>query len=152
MKLCQGQQPKSALKVPSDSCPVHESMGVLGRKWALIVIRNIAFYHKQSFNEMVRFTPGLSRRVLALRLKELQKGAFIEIIERKESSVKWGLTQKGRDVLPVLMTLAEFGIKWHADSVFSDGEARSLRDVFDDEFIQKHMESPSYRVVLRDQV
>jgi DNA-binding HxlR family transcriptional regulator len=114
-----------------------------------MVIRNIAFYRKQRFNEMVRFTPGLSRRVLALRLKELQEEGFIEVVERKENSLKWGLTPKGKDVLPVLMTLAQFGIKWHADSVFSDGEARSLSEVFDDQFILKYMENPAYSVVVK---
>jgi DNA-binding HxlR family transcriptional regulator len=147
MKWRQDLQPKSALKIHFESCPVLDSMDVLGRKWALIVIRNIAFYRKQRFNEMINFTPGLSRRVLALRLKELQEEGFIEVVERRRNSVKWGLTSKGIDVLPVLMTLAQFGIKWHADSVFSDKAPRSLGEVFEDQFIMKYLESPAYRVV-----
>ncbi|MDE1854072.1 MAG: helix-turn-helix transcriptional regulator [Thaumarchaeota archaeon] len=150
MKWRQDLQPGTALKVSFESCPVLESMGVLGRKWALIVIRNIAFYHKQRFNDMIRFTPGLSRRTLALRLKELQKEGLIEVVERRRNSLKWGLTPKGRDVLPVLMTLAQFGVKWHADAVFSDKTSRSLRDVFTDAFIQRYMESPAYSVVLKN--
>jgi len=41
---------------------VKASRDVLGRKWALLVLRNIGLYRTQRFNEMARITPGLTKR------------------------------------------------------------------------------------------
>ncbi len=53
-------------------CPVREGLGTLGRKWALLVLRNIGFYRIQRFNDMLNSTPGMTQRALAMRLKELK--------------------------------------------------------------------------------
>lgn len=124
------------LKVEFAGCPVKASLDVLGRKWALLVLRNIELYRAERFNEMLRITPGLTKRVLAMRLKELERGGFIHAIERRPRYTRWGLTEKGKDALPILMTLVHFGSKWYADEVFLDGRPRSLRDVFDLEYIR----------------
>lgn len=127
------------LKVEFENCPVQASLGTLGRKWALLVLRNIGLYRKQRFNEMLNFTPGLTQRVLAMRLRELQRDGFIKVVERGRNHSKWDLTEKGKDVLPALMMLVQFGSKWHADRVFSDGKPRKLEDVFDEWYIRKIM-------------
>ncbi len=127
------------LKVKFNGCPVQASLGVLGRKWSLLIIRNIGLYDKHRFNDMIRITPGLTRRLLSIRLKELEKEGFIEVVEREVNYSKWELTDKGKDVLPVLMTLVQLGSKWYADSVFEDSVPRSLDEVFDESYIRKIM-------------
>src|ERR1022692_3296318 len=112
------------LKVDLAGCPVQASMGPLGRKWALLVLRNIAVYRMQRFNEMLKATPGLGSRVLAMRLRELERDGFIEAVDHGRRYSKWELTEKGKDVLPVLMSLVQFGSKWYAGEVFSDRRPR----------------------------
>ncbi|MGA7924093.1 MAG: helix-turn-helix domain-containing protein [Thermoplasmata archaeon] len=135
------QQPDRApppeLRVSFAGCPVKASLDVLGRKWALLILRDIGLYRVQRFNEMLRITPGLSKRVLAMRLKELAHGGFIRAEERGRSYTKWGLTEKGEDALPILMALVHFGSKWYAEEVFADRRARSLSDVFEAAYIRK---------------
>jgi DNA-binding HxlR family transcriptional regulator len=118
-------------------CPVKASLDVLGRKWALLVLRNIGLYRTQRFNEMLRITPGLTKRVLAMRLRELEQGGFIRAEERGKNYTRWGLTEKGEDALPILMTLVQFGSKWYADEVFADRTPRTLAEVFDPVYIRK---------------
>lgn len=125
------------LTVEFVSCPVKASLNVLGRKWALLVLRNIGLYRAQRFNEMLRITPGLTKRILAMRLKELERGGFIRAVERVRHRTKWGLTEKGEDALPILMTLVHFGSKWYAKEVFADGRARALSDVFERSYIRE---------------
>ena len=134
-----GNSLPSELKVEFESCPVQTSLGVLGHKWALLIIRNIALYRKQRFNEMLKITPGLTRRVLSMRLKELKREGYIEIVERGKNYSKWDLTEKGRDVLPVLMSLVYLGSKWYPDAVFSDAIARSLQEIFPEYYIRETM-------------
>jgi DNA-binding HxlR family transcriptional regulator len=118
-------------------CPVKASLDVLGRKWALLVLRNIGLYRKQRFNEMLRITPGLTKRILAMRLRELASGGFIRPVERGPNFTRWDLTEKGEDALPILMALVHFGSKWYADEVFVDRQPRALSDVFERSYIRK---------------
>lgn len=130
--------PRSHLKkVEFVSCPVQESLGTLGRKWAFLILRNIGFFDKHRFNEMLRVTPGLTKRVLAMRLRELERDGFIEVIENGKNYSRWELTEKGQDTLPILMSLARFGSKWYADRVFSDQRPRALKEVFEESFVRE---------------
>jgi DNA-binding HxlR family transcriptional regulator len=133
------------LLTPFTGCPVKASLDVLGRKWALLILRNIELYRAQRFNEMLRITPGMTKRVLATRLKELERGGFIHAIEKGHNYTRWGLTQKGRDALPILLALVHFGSKWYANHVFADRRARSLSEVFETSYIQKILQELSVR-------
>jgi DNA-binding HxlR family transcriptional regulator len=135
----QDRPKRGQLKVEFESCPVQASLGTLGRKWALLVLRNIGLYHAQRFNEMLKVTPGLTKRVLSMRLRELEHEGFIEITKTERNYKKWDLTEKGNDVLPILMAFVQFGSKWYAEQVFSDKKPRALKDVFDESYIQKIM-------------
>ena len=88
---------------------------------------------------MLKVTLGLTKRVLSMRLKELERGGFIEVGEKGLNYSKWYLTQRGRDTLPVLMALVQFGSKHYADHVFEDRKPRALNDIFDESYIQKIM-------------
>ena len=68
-----------------------------------------------------------------MRLKELEKEGFIQCIEKEKPPmvvVRWALTEKGRDILPILLQYTAFGSKWHADVVFEDKTPRKLNEVF----------------------
>lgn len=127
------------LIVDFQNCPVQASLGILGRKWALLILRNIGLYRARRFCEMLRVTPGLTRRVLSIRLKELEEEGFIKSVERGSAYSVWDLTDKGRDALPVLMALVQFGSKWYAERVFSDKIPRALNEVFVESYITEIM-------------
>jgi DNA-binding HxlR family transcriptional regulator len=67
-----------------------------------------------------------------MRLKELEKEGYIECFEKKKSpvTVRWRLTQKGKDTMPILMQLTAFGSKWYSDIVFEDKKPRKLNEIF----------------------
>ena len=97
-------------------------MGVFGRKWTTLILRDIGFRKIDRFNNLIESVPGLTPRVLSMRLKELEKDGIIQKIEDETSPtvVRWTLTEKGTDALPILMRLMAFGSKWYADEVFED--------------------------------
>jgi DNA-binding HxlR family transcriptional regulator len=114
-------------------CPIKASLGVLGKKWTLLVLRDIGILGIDRFNRILDSTPGLTPRVLSMRLKELEKEGFIQCIEKEKPPmvvVRWALTEKGRDILPILFEYTAFGSKWHADVVFEDKTPRKLNEVF----------------------
>ncbi|MCI4337450.1 MAG: helix-turn-helix transcriptional regulator [Thermoplasmata archaeon] len=117
--------------------PIQETLGVLGRKWAFLVLMKIALGQAQRFNELRRSTPGMSKRILAMRLRELERAEFIVRVEQSRSHTRWGLTQKGADVMPVLLTLIHFGSKWRIDPLGEGGGAAQLDSRFDVRFVRK---------------
>ena len=116
-------------------CPIKSSLGVLGKKWAMLVLRDIGILGVDRFNLLLDSIAGLTPRVLSMRLKELQKEGFIEYIEKAKSPtiVRWTLTEKGRDALPILLQFTAFGSKWHADVVFEDKIPRTPDELFQPE-------------------
>ena len=113
-------------------CPIRASLGILGKKWTLLVLRDIGILGIDRFNRILDSLPGLTPRVLSMRLRELEKEGFIECIEKEKSPmvVRWTLTEKGKDILPILLQYTAFGSKWHADVVFEDKTPRKLNEMF----------------------
>jgi DNA-binding HxlR family transcriptional regulator len=113
-------------------CPIKTSLGVLGKKWAMLVLRDIGLLGVDRFNRLLDSIPGLTPRVLSMRLKELEKEGFIKCVENGKSPmiVRWKLTEKGRDVLPILLQFTAFGSKWYSDVVFEDKNPRKPDELF----------------------
>jgi DNA-binding HxlR family transcriptional regulator len=113
-------------------CPIRTSLGVLGKKWTLLIIRDIGFLKINRFNRLLESIQGLTPRVLSIRLKELEKEGFIECSEEKKLPmvVQWKLTEKGKDTMPILMQLTAFGSKWYSDVIFEDKRPRKLKEIF----------------------
>lgn len=98
----------------------------------MLVLRDIGILGVDRFNRLLDSIPGLTPRVLSIRLKELEKEGLIECIEKGKSPmiVRWTLTEKGRDSLPILLQFTAFGSKWHADVVFEDKTPRTPDELF----------------------
>ena len=111
--------------------PLQSSLGVLGRKWALLILMNIALGRAQRFNELRRRSPGMSKRILAIRLRELEESQYIARAEQRRAYIRWQLTPKGADVLPVLLTLIHFASKWRGAGDDAEGAALSLGKEFE---------------------
>jgi DNA-binding HxlR family transcriptional regulator len=120
--------------LPDDAlgCPIRASMGVLGRKWALIILRDIAFRPNPTFGYLLQRTQGLTPRVLTNRLRELRQAELIEKIAdaHDERKVHYRLTPRGKDVVPILMALSAFGLKHLTASAGTRGLPRTLEATF----------------------
>lgn len=125
------------VKIDFVSCPVQASLKVLGREWAFLVLTSIALFRAQRFNDMIRAMPGLSKRLLTMRLSELEREGYIVRAETRRGYVRWELTEKGADVVPILLTLVKFGARWYADEIFADRTPRGLGEIFDEPFIRR---------------
>jgi DNA-binding HxlR family transcriptional regulator len=114
------------------SCPIRTSLGVLGKKWTLLILRDIAFLKINRFNQILRSVPGLTPRVLTIRLKELREYGIIEpiVVQRRPKLVLWRLTRKGEGTIPILMSFISFGATWYPQEVFEDGKPRSAEELF----------------------
>ena len=51
--------------------------------------------------------------------------------------VRWNLTDKGWDTLPILMSYVAFGSKWYAPQVFEDKKPREMNEIY----LQKNLKN-----------
>ena len=59
------------------NCPIRTSLGILGKKWTILIIRDIGVRKINRFNRILESIPGLTPRVLSMRLQELEKEGLI---------------------------------------------------------------------------
>lgn len=95
-------------------CSVARTLEVVGEKWALVAVRE-AFLGNRRFEEMVRRI-GAPRDTLAARLRTLVGAGILE--RRKYSEhpdrFEYHLTQAGRELYPVILTLMTWGDRYLA--------------------------------------
>ena len=94
-------------------CPVEKTMALLGTKTAMLIMRE-AFYGTTRFDDFARRTK-ITDAIVAARLKELTDiGLFVKQPYRepgKRSRHEYLLTEKGRDLVPVVFALMQWGNK-----------------------------------------
>lgn len=89
---------------------IGDALYAIGGKWKLRII--IALMHgKSRFNELQRMIEGISSKVLAADLKELEMNGFIERNVHAETPVvvEYELTDYATSLKPILQALAEWG-------------------------------------------
>jgi DNA-binding HxlR family transcriptional regulator len=99
-------------------CPVGMDLAALGKKWTFHILMDIGMMHTDRFNQILRSLPGLTPRVLIMRLNELQDCGLIQAITIQERPrlVRWELTEKGRDTVPILEGYTSYVTKWHPNA------------------------------------
>ena len=90
-------------------CSIARTLEVVGEKWALLAVREV-FLGVRRFDEMVART-GAPRDTLANRLRTL---VAYGVLERRRYSDRpprdeYVLTDVGRDLYPVILTLKQWG-------------------------------------------
>jgi DNA-binding HxlR family transcriptional regulator len=117
-------------------CPVETSLNTLGKKWAMLIIRDIGVYGIDRFNGLLKSLSGIPSKVLATRLKQLEGDGFLSRTVEKNVPpriVRWSLTEKGLDAARVGMMMAALGCKWNADKVFDDKRPRKMHEIYNRE-------------------
>ena len=128
-------KPERFLTVRFDRCPVALSLGVLGRKWSLLILRDIGAYKIDRFNRLLRSLPGLPAKVLTTRLRELESIGLIRKTEvrRAPKLVRWELTAQGRDLIPVLMMITAYQSKWNPELLHPGRPSMRVHEMYDAE-------------------
>jgi len=113
----------------SKQCPVGIDLATLGRKWTVHILRSIGVLHVDRFNQILRSLPGLTSRVLIMRLKELEESGLITpiIVREKPRLVRWTLTKKGEDAVPIVESYFSFTEKWHPNATLKNHLTGSLK-------------------------
>ncbi len=94
-------------------CPVAEAAKLLGDKWTLILLRDLAAGSRR-FKDLERSVETISPTMLAARLRELERQRLVTRLCFSEipPRVEYTLTEKGAEALPIIAALRTYGARW----------------------------------------
>jgi DNA-binding HxlR family transcriptional regulator len=102
------------------TCPIAYGFKILGKRWTIEIVREL-LYGRTRFNELLRNVPGISPRMLSLRLRELETNKLVRrnVDARVPVGIEYTLTNGGRDVIPIMYATAKFSMKNFPEHLFS---------------------------------
>lgn len=101
--------------IHQQQCSVARSLSEIGDRWTMLLVRD-AIMGARRFEEYLERS-GASRNIVADRLSRLCEAGILESrrYQEKPDRFEYRLTDKGKDLYPVLMSLLAWGDKWLAD-------------------------------------
>lgn len=93
-------------------CPVARTARLIGRKWMLLILRDLAGGTKR-FSELQK-SLGISPRTLSSRLRELEEVGVVARYYHAEvpPRVEYSLTEMGRGLIPIIEDMRVYGEVW----------------------------------------
>ena len=96
--------------IGEQTCSIARSLAILGDRWTMLLLRN-AFLGTRRFDDFQQQL-GVTRHVLADRLKRLVDVGVLRKEAYQANRQEYRLTEMGRDLYPVVISLATWGDKW----------------------------------------
>ncbi|WP_129793606.1 helix-turn-helix domain-containing protein [Sphingosinicella sp. CPCC 101087] len=93
-------------------CSIAAALEAVGERWSFLILRG-AFNGLHHFEEF-QTTLGIARNILSNRLVRLVENEIMERVPDPSDrrKVSYRLTEKGQDLLPVLLSLRQWGERW----------------------------------------
>jgi DNA-binding HxlR family transcriptional regulator len=91
-------------------CALARALDVIGERWTVLIVRELLAGPRR-YTDLHADLPGVSTDVLAARLKEMEGDGLIthRRLARPAAAAVYELTPRGRDLLPALTALADWG-------------------------------------------
>ena len=95
-----------------DNCPAARTLDVIGERWSLLIVRE-ALSGARRFDEFRERLP-ISENTLSRRLSELVERQILDRHPYQTNPTRFAyrLTDRGRDLVGILASLAEWGERW----------------------------------------
>ncbi len=106
-------------------CPISIALEILGDAWSLLIVRDLMFKERQTYNDFLLGGEGIASNILADRLRKLADAGIVE--KRRDRSdarrFVYRLSDKGIDLAPVLVEL----VIWSARHEVTDAPPSVVR-------------------------
>lgn len=99
-------------KAPRSACPVARSLELIGDRWTLLIVRDLAC-GKSHFKELCESPERIATNILAARLERLIGHGLVETYPSacRPGRDAYRLTPKGRSLAPVLDAIVAWGLQ-----------------------------------------
>jgi DNA-binding HxlR family transcriptional regulator len=100
--------------IRKSDCPINFALEIFGDKWTFLIVRDLMFKGKHSYGEFLMSEEKIATNILANRLALLESH---EIVSKSndpshKQKVIYRLTQKGIDLIPILVEMIVWSAKY----------------------------------------
>ena len=95
-------------------CPVSYALDFFGDKWTFLIIRDLV-EGKKFYKDFLNSKEGIATNILSDRLKKLESNGLVvsQVYEKLKTKKEYSLTEKGKDLIPVLIEMILWSDKHH---------------------------------------
>jgi DNA-binding HxlR family transcriptional regulator len=95
------------------TCPIARTLEIIGDRWTILILRDLLLKGQRKFLDFELSLTGISPNTLSARLKILEEAGLIQrrFYEQHPPRAEYLLTDKGRELVPVLRALRAWGEK-----------------------------------------
>lgn len=99
-------------------CPINFVLETFGDRWTLLIVRDLMFKGKKTFKEFRASDEKIATNILSDRLKRLESHGIVKktIAPDNRSSLIYSLTEKGKDLIPVMLEITAWSARHDAKS------------------------------------
>lgn len=111
-------------------CPISIMLEALGDPWSLLIVRDLMFYGRKTFNEFLNSGEKIATNILADRLQRLESSGIVAK-QRDSTDARryvYRLTEKGIDLTPLLVEM----ILWSARHEKTAAPPKVIRKILSD--------------------
>lgn len=111
------------------ACAISMALENIGDKWSLLILRDLMFTGKRTYGELQASDEKIATNILAARLLSLEASGLIRKAADPNNRRRslYFLTEKGIDLLPVIIELRQWAEK-HNDDAAGCSHALKLTD------------------------
>ena len=115
----------SASRQRRSRCPISIALELLGDAWSLLIVRDLMFKDRRTYNDFLTGGEGIASNILADRLRKLETAGVIEkrLDPGDGRRFVYRLSPKGMDLGPVLVEL----VIWSARHESTDAPPTVVR-------------------------
>lgn len=103
------------------ACPVATTVGLIGSKWKLLIMRNL-LQRPWRFNELQRDLEGISQKVLTDSLRSMEADGIITrtVYPEVPPRVEYALSEVGESMRPIINAMADWGTEYKNNLEIAD--------------------------------
>lgn len=98
------------MKTELPACPVEITMGLIGDKWKVLIIRDLLTGTKR-FGELKKSLSGITQKVLTNNLRQMESSGLVlrKVYAEVPPKVEYSLSDTGLSLKPILDSMVEWG-------------------------------------------
>lgn len=92
------------------ACPVEITMGLIGDKWKVLIVRDLLTGTKR-FGELKKSVTGITQKVLTSNLRQMEASGLVrrKVYAEVPPRVEYSLTETGFSLKPILDSMVQWG-------------------------------------------
>jgi len=139
-------------------CAINLALEVFGDKWSLIIVRDMMFGGKRHFRELLQSDEKIASNILTDRLAMLEREGIItkESDPEHKQKIIYSLTQKGIDLLPIIIQMVAWTFKYmpidlevnrHAKMLLEGGT--EMQEAAIRQLVEEHLRPVDNQILLK---